>query len=127
MPWSANFEKETDILITILDGICTLEDVQNAILYSLDFSRENGTKLFLVDCIKFQPVDTTPIVNAYSLGQFYEDNKVSHKIREAIVVPDNEYIKQNLQFFETTAVNRGYNVKTFESMVKARSWLLQKS
>lgn len=123
MPWSASYEKETEILITTLDGYCSLQDIQDAIMYSINFSKEHDTMLFMVDCTKFKSKDKTPTLNAYSLGQFFEDNNVSRKIREAIIVPMDENIRQNLQFFETTAANRGYKVKTFESIEKARIWL----
>jgi hypothetical protein len=124
MPWNANFEPDSQILEVIFCGVCTMEELIGAVMYSLDFSNQTGTMRFLVDLKDFQSNDAAPILNAYNLGKLYEDLNVSKSIREAIVAPPDPEIWTALKFFEITAQNRYYQVRVFADGQEARAWLM---
>jgi hypothetical protein len=63
-----------------------------------------------------------PTIGVYNLVLSADDFGWTRYLRVAIVAADNESLQGNL-FAETVAVNRGYQMKTFDNEPEACDWL----
>jgi hypothetical protein len=126
MSWSTNFDKENGILEITFIGESILDDIIEAVKYSMEFGKQNNVNLFLSDCREFVSNDSNSIFNAYSLGKFYEQSVVYRSFREAIIIPADISIKDSMTFFETVVQNRGFSIRLFRDIDRGREWLLDK-
>lgn len=60
-------------------------------------------------------------VGLYNISDIIERADIPRACKRALVVPSDDI--EDYRFFETTANNRGFNVKVFQDMELARSWL----
>ena len=101
----------------------TAEELQKAVSSSLAFAAEHGAKLFLSDCRALAGGQS--ILPVYEVGEFYSNRCVSRKVREAVILPRDRLAADNLQFYETTTRNRGFNVRVFADRDSALAWLTE--
>ena len=97
----------------------------DAVKFSSEISKKEGTMLFLADCTKFESNDPMPIYNTYELSKLYEQIGVDHQIKEAIIAPEDATITNGLKLFEFNANNQGYLIKIFKNRNHALEWLQQ--
>jgi len=124
MNWTTYFDEENRILEVIFVGDSTLNDLIEAVRYSLDFSQKNGVNLYLADCRAYLTHDSNSIFNSYNLGKFYDEIVVDRNFREAIIIPSDRTTVDTLSFFETVVQNRGFSVRLFKDINMGREWLL---
>jgi hypothetical protein len=124
MSWSTNFDKENGILEITFIGESLLDDIIKAVIYSMEFGKQNNVNLFLTDCREFVSNDSNSIFNAYNLGKFYEEIVVYRSFREAIIIPPDICMEDSMTFFETVVQNRGFSIRLFSDINRGREWLL---
>ena len=121
MPWTIELIDEYQIIETIYVGGIPGDELQAAALANLEMSREKNTWLFLGDCTKAESGQS--LFDIYQLVAFFESVNLPHDMKEAIVLPISSEAVSDLQFYETVAQNRGYNVRVFNNRTEAVGWL----
>lgn len=122
MPWSIYYDEKTKIIETKYDGLMSGKEVEAAAKETLDLGREKNTNLYLGDCTTLQ--QSKSLFDIYSLMKCLLNLKVEKNNREAIILPEFKMTAELLQFYETLALNRGFQVKIFADRETALSWLL---
>ena len=87
-------------------------------------AEEHNTDMFLLDLTNYEsslsPVDILAGVSSYS-------DKTTRRIRIAVILPFSEKAqKDNIEFYETVCVNRGWNARVFAERQEAINWLVNR-
>jgi stage II sporulation SpoAA-like protein len=67
---------------------------------------------------------TASIIALYELARYYDQIRVPDKIQRVAVLASPDY-KESNEFFETTARNRGVDLRVFQQREQAEAWLLE--
>jgi hypothetical protein len=124
MPWKISFDEQTRIVETTYTGLIGDAELREVALATLVVGREHSTGLYLGDCLDLEHAGS--LFNVYDLVRFFESLPVERTIKEAILLPAAPNASNDLKFYETAALNRGYNVRVFNERAAAVRWLLEK-
>lgn len=125
MGWKAGHNKNLGILEVSFSGSPVIEELKEAVLASLKLCYEKQVTRVLADCSKLTSSTHDSIMSTYELGSFYESLGIDILMKEAIILPENEKAAAMMYFFETTARNRGFNIRVFPERDDALDWLLK--
>lgn len=64
------------------------------------------------------------IVDLYALIKLLESRDL-RGLKEAILMPSLQASRQDVEFYETACLNRGFNVKVFRDRQAALDWLAE--
>ena len=111
-------------------GICTVnvtgeyhrpDDSEKLKRFAIDFSARHGCKLFLFNLSNAEIFgEIIPTFNAAD-----PQGEVADKLRSIRTAFVRRELTENDRFFETVAVNRGFQLRAFDSVEKAVKWLMQ--
>lgn len=121
MPWTIHFNPATQTVELAYTGVVSPKDLQEALVAALDLATKNQTSLFLADCTKM--VGGHSVADLYFLISLFESSGFKREIKEAILLPSLQSSVEDVYFYETTCLNRGYNVKLFKKRDDALAWL----
>ena len=116
------YSDEIDAVVITYSGHAPAAMVQSAIQAAYQLAVEKGSKRFLVDCSKMEPGGGS-ILDIYDLARMFEQFPEIRKYKDAIILPPIPEGAEDLKFFETTARNRGFNVRVFTERQAALDWL----
>ncbi|MEI7527296.1 MAG: hypothetical protein WCK76_00015 [Elusimicrobiota bacterium] len=109
------------ILIQYL-GEVSSKDLLDAVAEAAKLSQDSGLLLFLADCSRMSVGHSELILR--QVLNIIEQSKIPPAFKEAILLPEAGTPVESARLYETTARNRGYNVRLFESKEDALKWLL---
>ena len=95
--------------------------LEGAVLQTIELARGSGVWRFCTD--------VTGLVGGHSPGDLFavvallEQLGLPRTLREAILVPPATLAPQDVQFYEDTCRNRGWNVRIFTERERAFEWL----
>ena len=113
--------EELNYVEIIYNGNVAKDDLIAAFETSFETATKNNTQRYLADCTNLTGGHS--VFDLYSLIGLFQQYKVQHTIREAIILPELDKMKENVAFYETAAENRGYIVKLFRTKYEALLWL----
>ncbi|MEI6765993.1 MAG: hypothetical protein WCM76_10150 [Bacteroidota bacterium] len=119
------YHEDIKVVETVYVGPFPKDELFNSVTQTLEFALEKNTLLLLGDCKGLS--DNGSLVDIYSLAEYYLTIFESHKFKEAIILPENKEAAKNLKFYETTCINRGFDVKVFSDRESAVSWLISEN
>jgi hypothetical protein len=90
---------------------------------TLALASERKANRYLGDCTGLEHGGSAS--DTYALTRFYETLPIDRLSKEAIVLPAAEDAERDMRFYETTARNRGFNVRVFRSRQAAIRWLVE--
>jgi hypothetical protein len=125
MSWQAEYNKNIGILEVEFSGSPDIEELKEAVLFSLNLCMINQVTRVLADCSRLETSNDNSILKNYELGTFYESLRIEVVMKEAIILPESGKAASMMYFFETTARNRGFNVRVFPTREEALEWLLE--
>jgi hypothetical protein len=125
MSWKAIHNNNLGILEVSFAGSPEISELKEAVSSSLKLCYEKRVTRVLADCTRLVTSGHDSIVSTYELGSFYETLKIEAIMKEAIILPESEKAATMMYFFETTARNRGFNVRVFPERNDALEWLLK--
>lgn len=121
MPWSVEFNAEQDLIETVYTGRVTKEEVQTATSKAFELAPKDRPSRFLTE---LGDIDLEhSVVDLYHLPKDWERMQFVRWNRMALLVPSAIAIMRDLQFFETTCLNQGWQVKIFTQRREAIAWL----
>ena len=123
MPWTVNYDSDSDCVVTVYEGKLTAEDLRAEEEQSLALAIEKGTKRFLVDLVNYES-SISPLHLLESPARYEE--KLTRPIFVAVLEPLSHEARKDSEFYETICVNRGWTVATFATKEDAIAWLLEK-
>lgn len=123
MPFKIEIQPNPERLEVKYYGKVTDDEFRAAIKEFVE--KKGGSKYLLVltDCLE---IDIGPtVLDVYERINMYEKMGIDTETKEAILIPANQVVTQNVKFYETACMNRGYNVRIFENREAAIEWLKQ--
>ena len=121
MAWSLKFNTKYKLVELTYTGIVSATDLKEAFVEAASLATAKSTTLFLTDCTQLKGGHS--ITDLYSYISLYEENHV-HKMKEALVIPSQKWIKEYAEFYETACLNRGFKVKLFSNAGDGIAWLI---
>lgn len=123
MPWKSQILPGLPIIETIFEGRISAQDLAAAVAEVVDLARQHHVTLILADCRKLEGGHS--ITSLYQAAESVRACGVTY-FKEAVLLPALPEAQGHVAFWETTAVNRGFEVKIFGNRDDAMSWLTAK-
>ena len=123
MPWRLIHLESEEVVETVYSGAVTAEELLAAIRANVAAGQARGVKRFLSDC---RPMDAGgSLTDVYELPAVYESLGAGRDWKEAILLPVRPAAEDELRFYETVSLNKGFRVRIFDSRVAALAWLAE--
>jgi hypothetical protein len=121
MPWKAKINESDRFIELTYSGIVTPDELQEALLAAVTLSKDHRTDLFFADCSSMAGGHS--IADLYFLISAYPAAGARHGVKEALLLPRMESPAEEVRFYETACLNKGYTVKVFSEKHDALDWL----
>lgn len=122
MPFSARLNADPVYVELTYAGNVTPADLLGALDEAGRLAREGQTIRFLADLTAMAVAHS--ITDLYDLIGLFESRGIPRDIREALVAPTLAATPDEVLFWETACINRGYRVRAFRDRATALAWLL---
>jgi len=97
-------------------------DLRESTSAGIVLSREKGNADALVDSTELELVASLFYLFDLPARQYYEDG-LNRRVRVAVVLPSLPKEREDVLFYETACVNRGWRVRSFPTRDDAIEWL----
>jgi hypothetical protein len=121
MPYTVSYDKSDNLVILTISGTDTYKDWCKARDEALGLCDEKHCSRLLVDLREFQN-NRPSVFECFFFGQALSRARLPFYV--AHVMPIDITVREDIRFISTVAVNRGVTINEFESIEKARTWLL---
>lgn len=121
MPWNVTSVKEPMRLELTLTGRVTPGELRQAAQECMHRATSDQVWLVLADCLQMEGGHS--IFDLHALADFLHATGLAHRIREAVVAPEQGPFQDVVKFWETTCFNRGIQVRLFSGRNAALAWL----
>ncbi len=121
MPYKINYIEKSGIVIIENKGELTYDELVNQSKEAIILAKDKNSQLFLSD---FSNVKVQ--ANTFKLLKFpeiYEQYGMNRNSKIAVVVTNVELKTDELRFYETICINRGWQIKIFLKREHAFEWL----
>ncbi|MCX7098902.1 MAG: STAS/SEC14 domain-containing protein [Methylococcales bacterium] len=118
MAWTTKLNN--NIIELAFIGTVSATELKEALLASNTLSKDNNTLLILADCSTMLGGHT--LADLYYIISLFESLDL-RKMKEALVLPNLDSSKEQVKFYETACLNRGFDVKIFPDTDTALAWL----
>jgi hypothetical protein len=125
MPMNTRDVEDVKVVEIVLAGLLTDRDLQELVGVPVALGREKGATLYLCDCSQVEVADS--IATLYSLIELYDAIRIDRRWKQAVLLPAAPSTHADLDFYETAARNRGFEVRVFAERDEALGWLTEKS
>lgn len=123
MPWSLTLHEPEHFVEIIYQGTVNQTDLKKSAEDSLALARSHAVTRVLADCRELEGGHS--MADLYFLSDWLVKMQ-AYKLREAVLLPVSAMASDHARFWETTCINRGLNVKVFDSRDAALEWLTKK-
>jgi len=123
MTWNLEYRDDLQIVVLTYLGKVSGPEIQEAAIARIDLGKEKGVTKFLIDTKNVETADSATMRIHEIPGEIYPDKKIDRTSQIAILGPKSPVSKKMVKFFETSCVNRGWRVDTFQDYESAIEWL----
>jgi hypothetical protein len=124
MPWNLKKSADFKTLEIEFSGVITAQELSEVMAAAIDFANSENIFLILADCTAMTE-NKHSVFDLYFLADVLIANNLGHKIKEALVLPMQPDLIEDIKFWEITCFNRGIKVRVFNSREQALQWLLE--
>jgi hypothetical protein len=121
MGWNIKFNADNRIIELSYYGVVSPVELNDALTAAVSISQREGTVRFLADCSEM--LGGHSITDLYFLISLYE-SVGARSMKEALILPFVDIAQDDVKFYETACLNRGFDVKVFNSVSEAMNWLV---
>jgi|GEM_PF-1228186 len=125
MPYRVEYNKDTEIIELINEGVFTASDLIGEVKEAHALGVDKATLRYLVDGTKREKLDLS-MFDFYSVRGMLDKLLLDRRSRIALVLPKAQDSDEGMRFFETVCVNGGYETRTFSTREDAETWLLSR-
>ncbi len=123
MTWQVIVHSEPCIVETRYLGSLTPNELEEAARETIRMGIECGSSLFLGDCSRLSGGHSP--MDLYLLANIVQDSPMGRTAKEAILLPALASAQTEVRFWETTARNRGLDIRIFGDRGAALAWLAE--
>lgn len=122
MTWTIKQNEQSGIMEIAFTGPTTGRDLKEATSKAIGLSKELSATKVLIDVTRMKVLAST--LDIYYLPEIqYVEEGLDRRVRIALIQPDTLREKNDVRFYETACVNRGWRVQTFSGRDAAIGWL----
>lgn len=121
MPWNLSYNGVGNFVEIVYEGMISASDLLTIAGAKTALAQEHNTFHLLADCTTFTGGHT--IADLYALLGHVVAQGFAAQVREAVILPADPALHQQVVFWETIGQNRGLNVRVFEDREAALAWL----
>lgn len=122
MSYTIEYNRMLQIVEFVCAGRYTAQELRESTSKAIALGKEHGDADALVDASKAELA--VSIVELFNLpAHQYVDEDMNRKIRVAVVPPASPKDQEDVRFYETACVNRGWRVRLFPNRDGAIQWL----
>jgi len=122
--WSlGEINPSNPILEVRYSGVLDQHELTEAFTAATELAQQSNVWRILADCTDLQGGHS--VINLYEIVSKLAALEGSRSLREALVRPANSQVAELVSFYETTSLNRGMTMRTFDDRESAIEWLLQ--
>jgi len=123
MPYKIETGSEPERIEIKYTGTVSDSEYKSAIAEFIKFNSEKRCLLVLTNLLEMKV--TPSILNVYDSINMFEKMGIDTRTSEALIIPRNKFVEDNVKFYENACQNRGYNVRIFYNREDAITWLKQ--
>lgn len=120
MSWNVRYVPELSALEVTYSGRLTSQELRASAAAVLEMRDGHATDRLLTDCSDLTAGGHT-VVDLYELAH---GQPPGLKLREAVILPRDSSLWGNVEFWEATCFNRGFDVHSFRDRASAVAWLV---
>lgn len=118
----STLDRQRTVLIEA-HGDVTTEEVLEMRRHSVELAGATGFKNFIVDIRQLQSIARGSTYAAYDLGEQFSESGFSVWTNTAVLMPEDQAARDQVEFLHTVEINRGRGVINYvESFDEAYSW-----
>jgi hypothetical protein len=121
MPWSLKHDDTLGIVNLVYEGELSGDDLREATREGILLSQKHDAVKAIVDCTRQEK--TGDILDLYEFPDLYSQAGLNRAMRIALVMPIATELHELARFYEDVCVNRGWQVKNFDTREEALAWL----
>jgi hypothetical protein len=121
MTVQVSYLEAAGVVEMVFSGHSDQDELYDAVARAGEEAAEHLTARFLVD-LRRQPPGGKAL-DIFALGEYLSGIPRGVIEREALVLPDDAMVVEELEFFETVCRNRGLDVRAFQGRADALAWL----
>ena len=105
------------------ENMISPSELEQGVKHIFDFCCDKEVFLIYADCSKLEGGHS--VFDLYSLASSLASAPESYRFKEAILINESTKSKDNVRFWETACLNKGFRVKIFNDSTTAMSWLTE--
>jgi len=121
IPWEVKYDSNLRIIETNYTGNMNKDELAKAIDETISSAIVNSTYKLLADCLYLTGGHN--LFDLYELADISKIKDFVKYVKEAVIIPENQGTIEKVKFWETACLNRGMNVKIFNTRKEALEWL----
>ncbi|MEJ2641249.1 MAG: hypothetical protein P8010_16915 [Desulfosarcinaceae bacterium] len=122
MTWRIEYDEALSVIRCVYAGTVTAEDFRKGALETIALAKKHNTHRILIDDSKLK--STVSTLEIYEMPGLYEAADANRRSKWALILPPEGSIREDVNFYVTLCLNRGWFVKAFEDRRTAIDWLL---
>jgi hypothetical protein len=123
MSWNICVHPGFPIVEIVYTGVVTPQELSEAIREALSAAHEKGLTRILSDCSALRGGHS--VFDLFTLADDLKSDRLSHVLKDAIIIPDEPESVELVRFWETTCINRGISARIFSDRQSSIDWLME--
>jgi hypothetical protein len=121
MPYTIHYLQDEGIVLITNNGELTYEDFVKQAQETLEIGRINKCRLFLADCTSM--ISRVGTMEIFDTPAVYNNLEAPRTNKVALIISEDKDTNEDIGFYETVCVNRGWPVRVFNDKKAAMKWL----
>ena len=122
--WNLSYLEATQIVVLCLSEKVTGAELKAAAAARIDFGRENGARLYIIDASDLRAPKSTILDVLEIPSALYFNKRMDRASRIAVIQPSDPASRWIADFYENSSLMRGWIVQVFSDRDSATDWLL---
>lgn len=125
MTWRIDYNAELGVMDCVYSDHVSAAEFEAGTLKTIALAKQHRTHLILIDDSELTSAVST--MEIYEMPRFYAGTDANRKSKWAIILPPGGQIREDVKFYATMCLNRGWYLKAFDDRKEAIDWLLNES
>jgi hypothetical protein len=121
MAYAIEYLPDEEIILITNRGLFTFDDFARQAREALEVTQRYHCKRLLVDCTAI--ITQADLYEIFNSPRVYEEMAAPRTNRVALLAPEDQHSREDIKFYETVCVNRGWLVRIFAQRSDAVHWL----
>lgn len=122
MPWRVEYDEKLGVICCICAGHLELDEFKAATFEVIALSKVHRAHLGIIDTIELTSAMST--LEIYGMPDFFATTEADRQSKWTLLLPPEGQIREDVKFYVTTCLNRGWYLRTFDARQEAIDWLL---